>query len=220
MPEAEIRHSKSLTLKFGLLPAQLEAENVPDAEIRRNLNSVCPQPDAENVPGPNFVFRAEPNIVFRTEFRLRGRISSSGPNVVFRAEFRLQGPISSSGPNFVFAAEFRLQGRLSRLQRSIPEPRTLSNSVCGPNFVFRTNFVFTNEFRPSVCPKPNFRPSQEFRLHGRFSSSHFVFAHNLSFSSLRTISSSKASEFWLQGGRNRDPLSRVNACPDHSFHYC
>ena len=112
-----------------------------------------------------------------------GPISSSGPKFVFAAEFRLQGRISSSGPNFGFAAEFRLQGRISRLQRSIPEPRTLSNSLFGPNFVFRTN-----------------SSSQEIRLHGRFSSSHFVFAYNLSFSSLRTISSSKASEFRLQGG--------------------
>ena len=107
-------------------------------------------------------------------------------------------------PNFVFAAEFRLQGRTSHLQRSIPEPRTLSNSVFGPNFVFRTNFVFTNEFRLQRAPN-RISSSQEFRLHGRFSSSHFVFAHNLSFSSLRTISSSKASEFRLQGGTKPGP---------------
>ena len=130
---------------------------------------------------------------------LKGRISSSGPNFVFRAAFRLRGRISSSGPNFVFAAEFRLQGRISRLQRSIPEPRTLSNSVFGPNFVFRTNFVFTNEFRLQHAPN-RISSSQEFRLHGRFSSLHFVYAHSLSFSSLRTISSSRASEFRLQGG--------------------
>ena len=98
--------------------------------------------------------------------------------------------------NFVFRAEFRLRGRISS---AWPEPRTLSNSVFGPNFVFRTNFVFTNEFRLQCAPN-RILSSQEFRLHGRFSSSHFVFAHNLSFSSLRTISSSKASEFRLQGG--------------------
>ena len=113
----------------------------------------------------------------------------SGPNFVFRAEYRLRGRISSAGP----------QGRISRLQRSIPELRTLSNSVFGPNFVFRTNFVFTTEFRLQRAPN-RISSSQTFRLHGRFSSSHFVFAHNLSFSSLRTISSSKASEFRLQWG--------------------
>ena len=171
MPDAEIRRSNSLKLKFGRPP----------------------QPE-----GPNFVFRA------------RGRISSSGPNFVFAAEFRLQGRVSSSGPNFVFRAEFRLRGRISsagrisRLQRSIPEPRTLSNSVFGPNFVFRTNFVFTNEFRLQRAPN-RISSSQEFHLHGRFSASHFVFAHNLSFSSLRTISSSKASEFRLQGGDEPGP---------------
>ena len=139
-----------------------------------------------------------PNFVLRTRLRLRGRISSSGPNFVFRAEFRLSRPnfvcraeflvfrtefrlrsvISFSGPNFVFAAEFRLQGRISRLQRSIPEPRTLSNSVFGPNSVFRTNLVFTNEFRLQRTPN-RISSSQECRLHGRFSSSHFVLAHNL-----------------------------------------
>ena len=180
---------------------------MPDAEIRRsNEAEIRSAPSLKgriSSSGPNLVFRA------------RGRISSSGPNFVFAAEFRLQGRVSSSGPNFVFRAEFRLRsrissaGRVSRLQRSIPEPRTLSNSVFGPNFVFRTNFVFTNEFRLQRAPN-RISSSQEFRLHGRFSSSHFVFAHNLSFSSLRTISSSKASEFRLQGGRNRDPLSRVN----------
>ena len=107
------------------------------------------------------------------------------------------------GPNFVFAAEFRLQGRIS-LQRSIPEPRTLSNSVFGQNFVLRTNFVFTNEFRLQRAPN-RISSSQEFRLDGRFLSSHFDFAHNLSFSSVRTISSSKASEFRLQGGTKPGP---------------
>ena len=34
MPDAEIRGSNSLKLKFGL--PQAEAENVPDAEIRRS----------------------------------------------------------------------------------------------------------------------------------------------------------------------------------------
>ena len=34
MPDAEIRRSKSLKLKFGL--PQAEAENVPDAEIPRS----------------------------------------------------------------------------------------------------------------------------------------------------------------------------------------
>ena len=98
---------------------------------------------------------------------------SSRPKIVFRADFRLQGRISSSGPNFVFAPEFRLQGRISRLQRSIPESRTLSNSVFGPNFVFRTNFVFTNEFRLQRAPN-RISSSQEFRLHGRFSSSRTI----------------------------------------------
>ena len=38
MPDAEIRRSKSLKLKFGLLTvcSLAEAENVPDAEIRRS----------------------------------------------------------------------------------------------------------------------------------------------------------------------------------------
>ena len=53
----------------------------------------------------------------------------------------------------------------------------LRTFVFGPNFVFRTNFVFS-------------APQTECRLHncclqGRFSSSNFVFAHNLSFSSWR-----------------------------------
>ena len=69
----------------------------------------------------------------------------------------------------------------------------------GPNFVFRTNFVFATEFRLRRAPN-RISSSHEFRLQGRFSSSNFVFAHNLSFSSWRTISSSKASEFRLQGG--------------------
>ena len=137
-------------------------------------------------------------------------MSSSGPNFVFMAEFRLQCPISSSWPNFVFAVEFRLQGRISRPQRSIPEPRTLSNSVFGPNFVFRTNFVFTNEFRLQRAPN-RISSSQDFRLHGRFSSSHFrlrarfelqLLANNFVFKSFGISASG--------GGRNRDPLSRVN----------
>ena len=168
------------------------AENVPDDQnsalefAEAEIRSALSLKGRISSSGPHFVFGAE--------YRLQDRVSSSRPNFVFRAEFRLQGPISSSGPNFVFAAECRLQGRISRLQRSTPERRTLSNSVFGPNF-------------------PNqISSSQEFRLHGRFSSSHFVFAHNLSFSSLRTISVSKASEFRLQGGgRNRDPLSPVNS---------
>ena len=107
---------------------------------------------------PNIVFRAEfrlrgrirrqgrisssrPNFVFRAEFRLRGRISSSGPNFVFAAEFRLQGRISSSGPNFVFAAEFRLRGRISS---------------SGPIFVFRAEFRLQGRISSSPCPKPNF----------------------------------------------------------------
>ena len=163
--------------------------------------------------GPNIVFVAEfrlqgrisssrPNFVFRAEFRLRGRISSSGPNFVFAAEFRLQGRISSSGPNFVFAAEFRFRAEF-RLRGRISSSR--------PNIVFRTdfrlqsrisssgpNFVFRAEFRLHRAPN-RISSSREFRLHGRFSSSNFVFAHNLSFSSLGTISSSKASEFRLQG---------------------
>ena len=72
-------------------------------------------------------------------------------------------------------------------------------SAFGPNFVFRTNFVFATEFRLQRAPN-RISSSHEFRLQGRFSSSNFVFAHNLSFSSWRTISSSKASEFRLQGG--------------------
>ena len=142
-----------------------------------------------------------PNLASGPHFRLRGRISSSGPNFVFAAEFRLQGRVSSSGPSFVFRDELHLRGRISsagrisRLQRTIPEPRTLSNSVFGPNF------------RLQRAPH-RISSSQEFRLHGRFSSSDFVFAHNLSFSSLRTISSSKASEFRLGGGdETGTPLS-------------
>ena len=88
--------------------------------------------------GPNFVFRAEfrlrgrisssgPNFVFAAECRLRGRISSSGPNFVFAAEFRLRGRISSSGPNFVFAAEFRLQGPISSSENVF---RSLETNVC------------------------------------------------------------------------------------------
>ena len=111
-------------------------------------------------------FRLRVEFLLQDEFRLRGRMSSSGPKLVFRAEFRLQDRISSSGPNSVFGAEFRLQGRISSSR---------------PNFVFSA-------------------PKTEFRLQGRFSSSNIVFAHNLSFSSWRTISSSKASEFRLQGG--------------------
>ena len=72
-------------------------------------------------------------------------------------------------------------------------------SAFGPNFVFRTNFVFATEFRLQRAPN-RISSSHELRLQGRFSSSNFVFAHNLSFSSWRTISSSKASEFRLQGG--------------------
>ena len=71
--------------------------------------------------------------------------------------------------------------------------------VFGPNFVFRTNFVFATEFRLQHAPN-RISSSHEFRLQGRFSSTNIVFAHNLSFSSWRTISSSKASEFRLQGG--------------------
>ena len=69
----------------------------------------------------------------------------------------------------------------------------------GSNFVFRTNFVFATEFRLQRAQN-RISSSHEFRLQGRFSSSNIVFAHNLSFSSWRTISSSKASEFRLQGG--------------------
>ena len=203
--------------------SQPEAENVPDAEIRRSnslklkLNSVYPQPDAENVPDAEI--RRSNSL--KLKFGLKGRISSSGPNLAFRAAFRLRGRISSSGPNFVFAAEFRLQGRISRFQRSIPEPRTLSNAVFRPNFVFRTKFVFTNEFRLQRAPN-RISSSQEFRLHGRFSSSHFVFAHNLSFSSLRTISSSKASEIRLQGGTKPGPTfpgQCINKCQYHDCFY-
>ena len=176
--------------------------------------------------GPNFVFKAEfrlrgrisssgPNFVFAAEFRFQGRISSSRPNFVFRAEFRLQGRISSSGPNFVFAAEFRLRGRISSSAPNFvfrAEFRQGRISSSGPNFVFAAEFrlqapisssgpifVFAPEFRLHRAPN-RISSSREFRLHGRFSSSNFVFAHNLSFSSLGTISSSKASEFRLQGG--------------------
>ena len=162
--------------------------------------------------GPNFVFRAEfrlrgrvsssrPGSVFVAEFRLQGRISSSGPNFVLAVEFRLQGRISSSGPNFVFAAEFRLQSPISS---------------SGPNFVFRIPFLnaedfrlraefrLQDEFRLQRAPN-RMSSSHEFCLQGRFSSSNFVFAHNLSFSSWRTTSSSKASEFRLQGGTKAGP---------------
>ena len=75
----------------------------------------------------------------------------------------------------------------------------------GPNFVFRTNFVFATEFRLQRAAPSRISSSHEFRLQGRFSSSSFVFAHNLGFSSWRTISSSKASEFRLQGGTKPGP---------------
>ena len=164
--------------------------------------------------GPNFVFAAEfrlqgrisssrPNFVFRAEFRLQGRISSSGPNFVFAAEFRLQGRISSSGPNFVFRAEFRLRGRISSSR---------------PNIVFRTDFRVQGRISSSG---PNFVftvPQTEFRLHGIF-----VFMADFRLQ----ISSSRQFELQLLGNnfvfksfgisasggvRNRDPLSRVNAC--------
>ena len=66
------------------------------------------------------------------------------------------------------------------------------------------NFVFS-------VPQTEFRLRRIFVFMADFRLHIFVFGHDLSFSSLRTISSSKASEFRLQGGRNRDPLSRVNA---------
>ena len=163
--------------------------------------------------GPNFVFAAEfrlrcrisssgPNFVFAAEFRLRGRISSSGPNFVFAAVFRLQGRISSSGPNFVFAAEFSSSGpnfvfaAEFRLQGPISSSATFLNAE---DFRLRAESRLQDEFRLQRAPN-RISSSHELRLQGRFSSSNFVFAHNLSFSSWRTISSSKASEFRLQGG--------------------
>ena len=74
----------------------------------------------------------------------------------------------------------------------------------GSKFVFRTNFVFATEFRLQRAQN-RISSSHEFRLQGRFSSSNIVFAHSLSFSSWRTISSSKASEFRLQGGTKPGP---------------
>ena len=160
---------------------------------------------------PNIVFRAEfrlrgrirrqgrisssrPNFVFRAEFRLRGRISSSGPNFVFAAEFRLQGRISSSGPNFVFAAEFRLRGRISS---------------SGPIFVFRAEFRLQGRISSSPCPKPNFVFMGissswpifvfKFRLRAQFELQ--LLGNTFVFKSFGISASG--------GVRNRDPLSRT-----------
>ena len=89
-------------------------------------------------------------------------------------------------------------GRGGRPSR--PKARTTDDDVLqAPISSSGPIFVFAAEFRLHRAPN-RISSSREFRLHGRFSSSNFVFAHNLSFSSLGTISSSKASEFRLQGG--------------------
>ena len=151
---------------------------------------------------PTFVFTAE----FRPNFVSAAENSSSRPNFVFRAEFRVQGRISSSGPNVVFGTEFRLQDPVSsaglnclgRVCRSL-----VGRFLSGEEFRLQAEFRLRDEFRlhdrisSSVCPKPT-----------------FVF----------TVSSStKASEFRLQGERNRDPLSRVNVCTharDYRLNIC
>ena len=69
----------------------------------------------------------------------------------------------------------------------------------GPNFVF-------SGLRDRISSLP------EFRFRGRILSSNFVFGRNLSFASFQAISSSSSSEFELRGGgRNGDPVCRVNA---------
>ena len=142
------------------------------------------------------------------QFRLRGRISSSRPNFVFRAEFRLQGRISSSRTNFVFRAQFRLQGAISSSEAAF---------LNAEDFRFRAEFRLQDEFRlrdrisSSARPKPNL-------VFTRFSSSGpiFVFKYRLraQFELQLLANNFVFKSFGIsasEGGRNRDPVSRVNA---------
>ena len=185
--------------------------------------------------GPNFVFAAEfrlqgrisssrPNFVFAAEIRLQGRISSSRPNFVFRAEFRLRGRISSSRPNFVFRAEFRLRGRIFVFRKVCWSLETAATFLNTEDLCLRAEFRLQDEFRlrdrisSSARPKPNFvftRISSsgpnfvfKFRLRAQFELQ--LPANNFVFKSFGISASG--------GGRNRDPVSRVNAtvgvCPE------
>ena len=105
--------------------------------------------------------------------------------------------IASSRPNFVFKAEFRLRGRISS---------------SGPNFVFAAEFRLQGRISSSPCPKPNFVFAGissswpifvfKFRLRAQFELQ--LLGNNFVFKSFGISASG--------GVRNRDPLSRVNAC--------
>ena len=140
-------------------------------------------------------------LLYFLEFRLCGRISSSGPNFVFggecclrgqisssRVEFRVQGRISSS------RAEFRLQGRISFSGPTFAEFRLQGRvSFSGPDVVFRAEFGLRGEIRLQRAPN-------RIRLHRKFI---FRADFRLQISSSRTISASAPGEqFRLQKFRN------------------
>ena len=114
-------------------------------------------------------------LLYFLEFRLCGRISSSGPNFVFggescfrgqisssRVEFRVQGRISSSGPNFAFRTDFR----------------RISSS--GPSFVFRAGCCLQGRIWSSGRNSSSARPKTEFVFTGISSSGPiFVFKFRL-----------------------------------------